>query len=278
MIAGADVVRGGAALVAVASLADLAYRRHRAAHYPPHFSAAISGCCVLPPAWFSVASPPAAVLALSTYAIGASATALADSRDPRRIIQLGGALAAGQILAPLSGTIIALLLPFTLRIPQPRHTFLQATGLYLLILFIPAMTALTLMVLWRQTAPSSAALFAATGSSVPGSFYELICGLVLGALPVVPAIAYSAWRRDSGGRAIVSSVFATLICSYALAGWLGEARQARIVIAGLMPLAVLALSELPGNTERPRAPELAAAFILPVSCGLALLAERFSGA
>src|SRR5947207_1979735 len=67
-------------------------------------SIAASGFAIAQPAFLDPAiALKAVLLAFSTYAISVNAVAFSDSRDPRRIIRLGGSLASAQVLNPLMG-------------------------------------------------------------------------------------------------------------------------------------------------------------------------------
>jgi len=88
----------------------------------------------------------AALLALATLAVGLATLAFVKRQDPRRTVLLGGSLAAAQIVHPLWGTAATIVLPFTLH----RSLGVSAervTGLYVSLLFLPAITSILLVCL-----------------------------------------------------------------------------------------------------------------------------------
>jgi len=88
---------------------------------------------------------PVLWLAIGAGMIAASAVSFARREDARGLIRLGASLAAIQLLAPLSGLIVAALLPRFLGLG--RKGAAQSAGLYALILFMPAITALVFLYL-----------------------------------------------------------------------------------------------------------------------------------
>jgi hypothetical protein len=84
-------------------------------------------------------------LAVAASMIAVSAVSFARREDVRGLIRLSVSLAAIQLLAPLSGLIVAAFLPRLLGLG--RKGIAQSAGLYALILFMPAITALVLLYL-----------------------------------------------------------------------------------------------------------------------------------
>ena len=86
-------------------------------------------------------------LATGAVLVAASAVSFARRDDARGLIRLGASLAAIQLVAPLSGLIVAAFLPRLLGLD--RKGAAQSAGFYALILFMPVVTACALFYLAR---------------------------------------------------------------------------------------------------------------------------------
>jgi len=85
-----------------------------------------------------------ALFGLAAFTTASSAAAFARRQDPRRIVLFGGSLAGAQLIHPMCGTMTTLVLPWVLRRSFGETFRGRTVGLYLSVLFIPAMAGIAL--------------------------------------------------------------------------------------------------------------------------------------
>ncbi|HTK80292.1 MAG TPA: hypothetical protein VL286_07600 [Rhizomicrobium sp.] len=231
-------------------------------------SAAATGFAVAQPAFLEpTIGLKAALLAIMTYAISVNAIGLLGNRDPRRIIQLGGSLAGAQLLNPVAGTLVSAFLPLTFRGIRWRRDFAHAAGLYLLLLFIPALTALGLFCLWK--AHPDLELFAASSLLKPPQSIHLVLFPLLAAIPVTPALFCAAILGHRIRSCEICAAFAaTAIASATVASSLGVRQHPAELIAALSPLSIVAFRHVAATRANWSAVQFSAASTCMLSWGV----------
>lgn len=272
--------RAAVAALVSSALAALLFRRLRRTQYSSGCAFAISGCCALQTLLFQSAEClGASVLALSSYAIGASGVRLTKDQDPRRVIQFGTCLASAQIIAPLGGVIAAILLPLTLRIPQLRGAVSHAMGLYLLLLFIPSMMTLVLQVAADESTSAISRLLHPPADATTSKFtFESLCSPALAGLSLLPVVGFSLWKQPAGMTSTAVLLLVALCSAFALAAWFGENRRTGVLIAALLPLGGVAVGELSREDRLPVPMQVWAVCAFASSFALALGVESRSHA
>lgn len=136
----------------------------RAAGLGSYQSALLGGVSLAQPGYLIEKSALSiALFALAALAVGITTLAFAKRQDPRRTVMLGGSLAGAQIAHPLWGTAAIIMLPLALRRSMGIGAE-RSAGLYVSLLFIPAITTIVLVYLM---ATGSFALQAATAFRSP---------------------------------------------------------------------------------------------------------------
>jgi hypothetical protein len=198
-------------------------------------------------------------LAVGIGAVAASAASFAEREDLRRVILLGGALAAIQICDP-SGTVVAAgMMPATFALGAPRE-FEKAAGFYASVLFLPLCMAGLLLYLSREGYVLS--FPGGVGSGHPQSLASRLLLAVATCAVVAPAL-YPV-RRTRVGSALVlvtaAAVFAAIFAAFA-----GAVREPGTALSAAAPLGALAIGALPAAPGRLRRAYAAACFSLLLS-------------
>ncbi len=207
-------------------------------------------------------------LTAGTAAVAASAANFAARQDARRVIILGGSLAAIQFSAPLGGLMAAGMLPAAVAIGHARSDLRKTAGLFALLLFVPAITAGVLFYLARVQ-NFTVADFASVPLR-PGAQEGFTPWLVASfGLVVVPLPAQWGLRCALYGRApllvALGSVAAAVLA--AIAGMTGDPSSLMAVAA---PLTLAALAGWPPSRERKCYALVAAVLCLVLSWGFLL--------
>lgn len=199
--------------------------------FPALFAAAVAGS--LYPLWF----------ALALYVLTSTGAEFRMRRDVHSIMVLSGALGAVQVFTPLGSFLVAGVLPALIGPPRGRATF----GLYVLLLFVPVLTAaLLLFVASAQIAPAELlnvnwqppAVLAALQIPVLALPLRLTM-LMAAALPFALLLFWMdmtkrKWPAIIGGVLLASSLVATGLGSV-LDGWAVLGSYAAIIGASLGP-------------------------------------------
>jgi len=189
-------------------------------------------------------------LAVGVAAIAASVGAFMERDDARHAILVGGSLAAIQVCDPMGGLVAAGMLPAAVAASHRRSDPRGALGLYALLLFLPAMTALILLYLayGAHLAPAHLLMGAASSAvhrEIPERFAPAL-GLGLVLVPLLPGLHHAA-----SGRATLL-VAAAVIASTIFDGLIGTLREPGTLIAAGTPLAVAAVAGLNRASGRDR--------------------------
>lgn len=105
-------------------------------------------------AWLAIAQPAylgahalrSALASLSAFGVAASANAFLERQDPRRIVLLGSSLAGAQLANPLWGIVASVVVPLAVKKSLPSIDSARLAGLYISLLFIPVLMAITLAI------------------------------------------------------------------------------------------------------------------------------------
>jgi hypothetical protein len=223
---------------AVAALGWGMFLRLRGANFKLLPAAALSLLVLAQPAFVSLFSGlRSALFSLAAFATASSAAAFARRQDPRRIVLFGGSLAGTQLIHPMCGTMTTLVLPWVLR-RSFGDTFRGRTvGLYLSVLFIPAMVSIALVFLFfvqhvhlpkwpvlamRATSSDFVPSLFIVASAVPLAVATLRCHV-----PVTRSVL-----ATTGSMILVTSLILELFVG---------GHQWALSAAGLSPLLVVAL-------------------------------------
>lgn len=195
-------------------------------------------------------------LAFGVAAIAASAIGYTKYGDARSIIRLGASLALVQVLDPMGGLIVAALLPamFGLR----RKQAAQSAGLYALLLFMPAIAALTLAYLAHfRHIDVPRILLALLPPPAPATPAPLPIHLIARAVPL--AMAMPALLRgvlDERGWKPPNVVIVLIAGAMSVAGMaatlMGAARPASSLALAALPLPLIAMWQWPDSRTRLR--------------------------
>lgn len=196
-------------------------------------------------------------LALGAGAVAASASALAEREDARRIILVGSSLAAIQLCDPMGGLVAAGLLPATIAARQAREGPHKTAGLYALLLFLPVMAALVLLYLSRAQHLDLARLLA--GPPLPGLRLDVRWRFspALGLLAVLVPLLIELCRKGSGRPVLFVAI--AVIASALFDGFAGVIRDPVALVAVAAPLTVAMLASSPPSPVDARYALLAAA-------------------
>jgi hypothetical protein len=220
-------------------------------------------------------------LAAGIFAVACSAATFAERAEPRRIMLLGGSLAAIQFVDPLGGFLAAGLLPATLVIGGGRENRQQQAGLYVILMFLPLMTAGLLLYFALTLHIVPAAMFAGqgtAGAAIPpsGLVWRLLPAIALAAVLVPPFAGGKAWRtrlREEAALRAVAAVALALIAAVALAACLSAIRAPATLLSAAAPILIAALGLRPMPPARTAAATAVACLALSWGCafGVALL-------
>ncbi|MDE2164655.1 MAG: hypothetical protein KGJ53_15945 [Alphaproteobacteria bacterium] len=215
-------------------------------------------------------------LAAGVLVVACSAAAFAERADPRRIMLFGGSLAAIQFVDPLGGFLAAGLLPATIVIGGGREDRQRQAGLYVILMFLPLMTAGLLLYLALMLHLVPAALLAGQGVGAvafmpPGLGWRLLPALGLAAVLVPPFASSRVWctrlRNDAAVRAVVAVALA-VIASVALAASLSAIRAPATLMSAAAPILVAAMGLRPAPSARTAAAIAGASLVLSWGCAL----------
>src|SRR5690349_4832724 len=112
----------------------------RASGYSLPLAVAFALVSLAEPAYFCAGALRTVLFCIACFAIAWAAAALVRRQEPRPIVLLGSSLAGAQFLYPLSGAATTLVLPFALRRAFAGSGARHGMGLYIPLLFIPALT------------------------------------------------------------------------------------------------------------------------------------------
>lgn len=193
-------------------------------------------------------------LALGIAAIAASAIAFTRHGGARSIIRLGASLALVQILDPMGGLIVAALLPglFGFR----RKDTAQSAGLYALVLFMPAIAALTLAYLayFRHIDVPQILLGLFPAAALPASAPLQFMGDIVPLAMAAPALLRGVvdergWKPPN----VVIVLVAGAMCAAAMfATAMGATRPPSALMVGALPLPLIAMWRWPASHTRLR--------------------------
>jgi hypothetical protein len=241
-----------------AAMAAMLAAQLRTEGYGGSAALALGGLVIAQPGYLREAGAlHTALLAFATCAIGVCAVALAKEHSVRRIILLGGSLAGAQLVDLPEGIAAALMLPAVLRLPRSRAELERMMGLYVLLLFLPALVLLgRFYFTWlgqsdmpRWEAPSPAASDRAALAAIDAAIVFL---------PVL--LQTLALAQGTAVSAILSLAAATLI-----AALISSPSGSLCAVAAILPpLAVLLVGQWPPSAQRARNA------VLTVTAGTAL--------
>jgi hypothetical protein len=236
----------GIVAAAFAAMAALLAAQLRTEGYGASTALALGGLAIAQPGYLPEAGAVhTALLALATCTIGVCAVALAKEQSVRRIILLGGSLAGAQLVDLPDGIAAALMLPAVLRLPRSRAELERMIGLYVLLLFLPALVLLgRFYFAWlgqsdipHWDAPSPAASDRAAFAAIDAAIIFL------------PALLQTlALAQGTAVSAVLSLAAATLIAALILS----PSGSLSAVAAILPPLAVLLTGQWPPSAQRTR--------------------------
>jgi hypothetical protein len=183
-------------------------------------------------------------LALGVAAVAASASAFAERESVRRIILVGGSLAAIQVSDPMGGLVAAGVLPATMALAQGRDDRRKAAGLYALLLFMPVIAAVLLLYLSRSLHIDAARLLAGQVRPSVRPPLSFRFALVLGFASILAPSLYG--LRHGGARAGMAFFVAIAVLAAALFdGLVGIIREPVTLLAAAAPLTIVALAAWP---------------------------------
>jgi hypothetical protein len=259
-----------AALLSV--FAGVLYRRLRAAEYRRVRAAAFSALALAQPAFAVPATAIRSVLvAMAAYAIGSTAAAFVQRQDPRRIVLLGGSLAGAQLVHPVWGTLTTIVLPLALRRQVTATTSARTAGLYVSLLFIPALSSAALLYLslvqhfdgvpWR-------------GFVSPGAYAVIVASAVLPAIPLFTALARSPMQI----HALSFAILCALMVGMNIVGSCVASQPLPGFAAALGALGILLIAQWPVSATRDRNAALLMVSSLALSWTAALMAGELAHA
>ncbi|MBU6443365.1 MAG: hypothetical protein KGR48_05590 [Alphaproteobacteria bacterium] len=222
----------------------------------------------------AVANEQSLWLAAGVLAVACSAVAFAERADPRRIMVFGGSLAAIQLIDPLGGFLAASLLPATLMIGGGHEDRQRQAGLYVILMFLPLITAGLLLYLALTHHPAPALLLGQQNAAgltrlPPGLGWRLMPALSLAAVLAVPIWANRVWRsrlREDAAMRAVAAVALAVIAAVALAACLSVVRAPATLMSTAAPIMVAALGLRPVPPARTGAATAATCLALSWSC------------
>lgn len=206
-------------------------------------------------------------LAVGVLAVAMSAEAFARQADVRRIVLLGGSLAAIQLLDPLGIVVAAGLLPATLALERNRGGPRRALGLYVLLMFMPLTMAALLLYSARLLYFDPIGLFAGFALPDVSPAFAIHTDLVWRLAPVAafalivtPALPMPMRLRKRYPDTIALVAFGVAVAG-AAGAILGVAREPLPLLAAAAPIAIGAFVQQPESPQRNRN-----AFIVAMLC------------
>ncbi len=217
------------------------FRWLRSCRCDPATSGLLSALVLAQPAFWDFRISASATL-LSAAAGGVSFATLSflKDQDVRRIALLGGSLAGAQLVNPLWGTMTTIMVPLALRRTLDDRKAGGLTGLYVSILFIPALTAVGFVILDEQFRSEVWALAHFHSAQVG---MRTIVASLLPAVPLVAALAVRPW--DAPASIIAAVAVALLVASVVLDLVAIESNPVSAAFA------VLSLMLVAGSSARP---------------------------
>ena len=183
-------------------------------------------------------------LALGVAAVAASASAFAERESVRRIILVGGSLAAIQVSDPMGGLVAAGVLLATMALAEGRDDRRKAAGLYALLLFMPVIAAVLLLYLSRSLHIDPARLLTGQVRPVMHRPLSFRFAPILGLASILAPSLYG--LRHGGARARMAFFVAIVVLAAALFdGLVGTIREPVTLLAAAAPLTIVALSAWP---------------------------------
>jgi hypothetical protein len=216
------------------------------------------------PAYLEEGAPRTILFSFISFTVPWGAAALVQRQDPRRIVLLGSSLAGVQFLNPVCGTATMLILPFALRRAFVSDGIKHGTGLYISLLFIPAL-ALACCSIGQPEFPFSMAL----RQKLVAPFPALALVPLAAAIPV----AFAAAQLRRAVRLPVIAVIAALAGVGVFGTMLGFQRP-NITTAVLPALSVFVASCWPDSPHR----EHKAMLLIGASSALSWLLAPYVGA
>lgn len=211
-------------------------------------------------------------LAAGVAGLAASCAAFAAREDVRRLILFGAALAAIQLCDPMGALLAAGMLPAAVSIGGRHYDGREAVGLYALLLFLPVLTAATLLYLGPVRA---AGLLQPPGSWLAvGTPISLPARLAVAAAPIViaaPALALVWGKKPGRAIAFVSAAF---LFAGLVAAWRGAIREPVTLLAAAAPLTGAAVAALPEGPWRSGQAIVTCASCLGLSWAVLILVWR----
>ncbi len=258
--------------VLLSVFAGVLYRRLRGAEYRRVRAAAFTVLALAQPAFAVPATAIRSILvAVAAYAIGSTAAQFVRRQDPRRIVLLGGSLAGAQLVHPVWGTLTTIVLPLALRHQVTATTSARTAGLYVSLLFIPALSSAALLYLslaqhfdgvqWR-------------GFVSPGQYAVLVAAAVLPATPLFIALA----RAPMKIHALSLAILCTLIVAMNVVGSCVAAQPLAEFAAALGALGVLLIAHWAVSATRDRHAALLMVASLALSWTAALMTAELAHA
>lgn len=207
-------------------------------------------------------------LAAGVGAMAMSVSAFSEREDARRIILVGGSLAAVQLCDPVGGLVTVGLLPATLAMRRRQGNPQKAVGLYALLLFLPVMMALLLLHLPGEQRTDAVRLLAGSPPlalrAEAGSRFSPVLALVVVLAPLLVDL-----RPRGAGRAALLVAIA-IVASAVLDALFGVSREPVSLVAVAAPLSVVTLASWPVFPGREWRALLAAATCAGLSWAIVL--------
>jgi hypothetical protein len=212
------------------------------------------------PAYVEAAALRTALFSVATFGVAWTSAALVQRQEPRRIVLLGSSLAGAQFLHPLCGTATTLILPFALRQSLARAGIRHGTGLYISLLFIPALA----FVYWSIAQPELSAVIALP-QRLSGPFPPMALASLAAAVPITFAVT-----RIRRAIALPTIVVIATVAGVGVFGALLGFQQPNVTAAALAALSTFVASCWPDTSNRTLNTAALAMANLAVSWTLAL--------
>jgi hypothetical protein len=248
-----------ASLCVIAAFGALCWRTLRLADYSSGTSALCAAlACAQMLTALTTATVPALLLAFTVYLIAAGASAFARLQNVRNVMLLSGALALVQGVNPIGSVMAATLVPVLIGLQSAATPRVRIMPLLVLLLFVPASSALFLTYLAQTAHPlpsawlvAEIARVAARNSQTPDFQADGLLGALELALIALPVWITAAVIRNRAAITI-ATVCAALIAAVTVSIFLGRARPVALVAPALAMPSVLALREWPHTKDSAR--------------------------
>jgi hypothetical protein len=255
------------------AIAALLAAQLRTEGYGPSASVALGGLAIAQPAYtMGVNALHTALLALVTCAIAVCAVALVKEQSARRIILLGGSLAGAQLVNLPDGLAAALMLPAVLRLPRSRVDVERTLGLYVLLLFLPALVLLgRLYFAWL----GQTEIARWSDEAWPAASNRMALVALAAAIMFLPVLLQSLAVEASIAVSVILSLAAATLIAALISSPTGSVCA---VAAILPPLAVLLTGQWPRSARRARNAVLTVAGATMLAWTYALAGRAFAHA